>query len=153
MWWHIIIESEIFTIEHNFLKNVHKFKPANMSHVQDVKIKCITVCGIEWIQMYQYYIFELLAVIKQAIHKCFELRTMNITCHNNLKIILWVQRWKMLLSEICHWHSLECCSANQKWVTCGTVFFWTRRQRVGTVFNNTEVDIAWCGYVMYHSCK
>jgi len=37
--------------------------------------------------MYQYYIFELLAVIKQAIHKCFELQTMNITCHNNLKII------------------------------------------------------------------
>jgi hypothetical protein len=25
--------------------------------------------------------------------------------------------------------------------------------RVGTVFNNIEVDTAWDGYVMYHSCK
>ena len=124
-----------------------------MLHVQDVKITCVTVCGIKLIQMYQYYIFELLAVIKQAIRKCFELQTMNVTCHNKLKIIHWVQRRKMLLSEICHWHSLECCSANWKQVTCGTVFFWSRRQRVGTVFNNTEVDTAWGGYMMYHSCK
>jgi hypothetical protein len=88
----------------------------------------VTVCGIKWIQMYQYYIFELLAVIKQAIYKCFELRTMNVTCCNNFKIIHWVRRWKTLLSEICHWHSLECCSANWKRVTCRTIFFWTRRQ-------------------------
>lgn len=48
MWWHIITENEIFTIKHNFIKNVHKFKPANMSHVEDVKITFVTVCGIEY---------------------------------------------------------------------------------------------------------
>jgi len=58
-----------------------------MSYVEDVKITRVTVCGIKCIQMYQYYIFEQLAVVKQVIHKCFELQTINATCHNNLKII------------------------------------------------------------------
>lgn len=98
-----------------------------MSHVEDVKITHVTVCGIKWIQMYQNYIFEQLAVIRRAIYKCFELQTMNTTCHN-LKIIHWVQRWKTMLSEICHWHSLECCSVNRKQVTCRAILFWTRRQ-------------------------
>jgi len=31
----------------NFVKNIHKFKPANMSHVQDVKITYVIVCGIK----------------------------------------------------------------------------------------------------------
>ena len=152
MWCHIIIENEIFASKHNFVENVHKFKPANMSHVEDVKITCVTVYDVKWIQMYQNYIFEQLAVIRPAIHKCFELQTMNATCHNNLKIIHWVQRRKTL-SEICHWYSLECCSANRKQVACGLILFWTRKQRVGTVFNSSEVDTVWGGYVMYHFCK
>jgi hypothetical protein len=99
------------------------------------------------------YFWAIGSVVKQAIHKCYELQMMNVTYHNNLSIIHWVLGWKTLLSEICHWHSMECCSADWKWVTWGTIFFWTRRQRVGMVLKNSEVDTAWGGYIMFHCCK